>query len=177
MGRASNRKKLQRTGGTFPFRLLLGWVKPYEGPGRMCQCYKSPAVFTCESYTDIFGHVRLVAGGMTEKQATDKTWSEALAEQITGKYIPKATTYHCQSCAHKILSSASSDEGAVLMMMPMMLVGRGSAIFGATLQTPQDDGLPFTASTMATTIEELARQLKGEGLQINLNSPDGGKHA
>lgn len=169
MGKENRRKAHQQKEASFPFRLLNYWIKPYRGDEQRCRC-GNEASYLFEHYMNDFEAQRLLASGKSEAETTDIVWNQALQAQRQGKYTRHGITAHCETCTFKILTISVGENAATLAMMPMLVTGgqRGSVILANELQTQEDPGKPFTSFTNVQTIEDLAVQLRSEGVPIHL---------
>jgi hypothetical protein len=164
----ANREKRQTHLDSFPFKLLHAWIRPYVAAGKVCKC-NSPVAYVFEHYIDSIKMQLLINAGTPEAEAIDNVWDQSVREQRRGRYRRYHSSYLCRECTHAALEGYVGSNGAVLALMPGMIVGeRATVLAGVTLQSINDEGKSFAACAVAYSIEEVARQLRSEEFAINL---------
>lgn len=159
MGKANRIKNHQSA--SFPFNLLMFWIKGYEPQGEQCTTCQKPAEYKVEMYTDPVG--------MATK--TDTTWAQTIDDQMKNKYTNYFTVYNCPSCVNTTyLTRFGNDNIATLMTTVSSVLGNKMPfIVGCIVKNKNDDGYPFIAPGDANSIEMLSKQLKGPILPIKIN--------
>jgi hypothetical protein len=164
MGRASQRKKLQRrmqpAQPVFPFHLLSIRVKPYTGSGETCKMCRATASYAMEHYMDVRQLAMSERTQMARAEIFGRLRANMVTEQLAGQYIKACVTYHCEKCTHRMIKRTVGENTDAFMLTMHVFAPHLSILLGSKLKTQQDPGLPFATIVNAQlTVDELVRRL------------------
>jgi hypothetical protein len=165
----SKKSRTSRTNhqNTFPFHMLMYWVKPYTS-GPDCQCGQA-SCYAVESFLPIRRWPSLTALGRTNAEAIDIIWDEALSQQRQDRYKVEPLYSACEQCCVSFVSDCVGEHTARVIMLPLLLFGDvSSVVIGTEVVSPSHDGKNFATVVHAQNLEELVTATKGKVVHINL---------
>lgn len=157
--------------GSFPFNLLLFWVKPYNSKGERCRSCQEPAKYKVECYMDAQSAIEQSTIDQTKVDSViDSSWHQCIDNQMKGKYKNYLTLYNCSSCARTYLTTAAGDNVADLSMILSSIAGdKLSLAIGCRLEDRNDVGKSFIAHMYTDSIDVIRKQFREDkAIHINL---------
>jgi hypothetical protein len=149
----SNRVKQHQTTATFPFNLLMFWIRISSVHGKQCHVCQQSAEYEIDHFVN--------PQPPSAPDGIDRVWSEAVKGQMSGKHTNYLTTYNCASCTRRYLRSAGGDNVADLSMLYTTVAReRVSLAVGCTVQSLNDDGKPFVAHLSVSSLDSLVQQFQ-----------------
>jgi hypothetical protein len=160
-----SRKKLP------PFNALNLWIKHYDDTPRHCILCKEKAVYALEEW--LFSHIQIAPDPQNNSGLLDRLWSEAIRNQMTGKYKKAATIYECEECTFNTISHLVGKEPATLTFIANKIIPWMSIIIGVKVESPQDEGHNFISNIHDNlSVEELGQRMNDGEKIIDIHMKD-----